>query len=122
MVENIILWVTIFQEPKKVDNKVKKEYGDVLHNKESVFKKIKGLTYSGWGRLSKEFLVDLMSAPNQYGECKSIIQVMRETNENLNEVLFNPCYKFNKELENANAKNISGDITYKNVEDLYCSP
>lgn len=119
MAEKIIFWITIFSDSSMVEKKIRAEYSNILDD--SQIKKIKGLSYSGWGRLSKEFLVDLVSDPDDIGVCKSVLDVMRETNENLNEALYDRRYKLMSKLEAVNSK-VDEKVTYKDVEELYCSP
>lgn len=53
---------------------------------EGDIKKISRLRYTDWGRLSKTFLTGIYTAGN-YGEAKNIMDMLRDTNDNLMQLL-----------------------------------
>ena len=89
------------------------------------------LSYDGWGRLSREFLVNLLPAEGDSyevlvdhtsGEVLNIISAMRQTSYNLMELL-GSRFGYGQAIEERNRKEEGqGRITYKDVEDLYISP
>ena len=78
MIEEIILWNTLFEDRKILKEKLVEKYGDRL-NAEQI-KKICKKRFTGWGRLSRKFLtgvkVDTDCGP------KSIMDVLREGDPN----------------------------------------
>lgn len=119
MVENIILYHTVISDKTRLEKRIRRMYGDLLD--ENQIKKIKALNFSAWGRLSKEFLKDLKFVDMQTGEITNIITVLYDTNQNLQEILYNKDYTLSEELERYNKKSIK-NLTYQNVDELYCSP
>lgn len=126
MCEKIIKWHTVFQTEKQpVRLRIEKEYGSVLN--EQQIKNFTNLSFSGWGRLSSEFLTEITI--NYGSRTLSIIDVLREQTKNLMEIL-NSCEyssdghplfldlvkKHNDELWK------SKSVTYDDVKELYCSP
>ena len=89
------------------------------------------LSYDGWGRLSREFLVNLLPVEGNScevlvdhtsGEVLNIISAMRQTSYNLMELL-GSRFGYGQAIEERNRKEEGqGRITYKDVEDLYISP
>ncbi len=119
IVENIIKYHTIISDKNRLERRLKNEYADVLSNDQ--IKKLKSLNFSGWGRLSKQFLQDFLFVNKETGEVTNIINEMWSTNNNLQELLFDTSYTLNEKLEDYN-KNKLTTITYDNVKELYCSP
>lgn len=121
MVEEIILWICIFGENRKMlTSKIKEKYGKKLSDEE--IKKTSNLKYSGWGRLSQKFLTEIYHHTGD-GEVKNLITMLSETNENLMQLLSRK-YDFAKNIENNNKSlmDIDTKISYEIVEDLYVSP
>lgn len=117
--EEIIKAITIFGDDKTLlKRRLKDMFGKILSAEE--ISKISKLKYSGWGRLSGEFLNGVESVCNETGEVNSIIVFMWETNNNLMQLMSNN-YGFIKAIDE-----INGDrkfTTLKNeVENLYVSP
>lgn len=54
MIEEIIYWLTVFEEKSIVKRKIADNYGDRITEKE--LKQILELRFTGWGRFSREFL------------------------------------------------------------------
>lgn len=122
MAEDIILWVTLYGDAKDIlKNAVKKKYSDKINAEQ--LKKICRLKFNGWGRLSKAFLQELEGVDYNTGEKLTIIQGLRETQNNLMQLLSNN-YSFLEEIENENSDfRLSGEITYdKLVKDIVASP
>ncbi|MBF0714024.1 type II CRISPR RNA-guided endonuclease Cas9 [Gemella sp. GH3] len=125
MVENIILWITLFGEAKDIlENKIKIAYGNILSDKK-IFQLL-NLKYNDWGRLSRKFLTEILSdkVVNIIGESSSIIDAMRNTSCNLMELLSKDI-GFLEAVERYNdSKNLKNDgkLTYELIEDQYLSP
>lgn len=83
--EDIIFWGTVYGDDKKMYmQRVKNAYGEILT--ESQMKRIKGLKFKDWGKLSREFL-ELPGCNKEDGEILPLIQMMWERNANLMELL-----------------------------------
>lgn len=121
MVENIILWISLYKDDRRLlKNKIKKEYKDRLSDKE--INKLSKLNYSGWGRFSKKFLLDIEGVNLDTGEILNIIDALWETNNNLMELLsgkFNYLEKINK-INKIDLKDEKLD--YDLLDNLYISP
>lgn len=113
--ENIIFNITIFGEDEKLlKSRLKKLYPELTDKQLS---SISALSYSGWGRLSRKFLEEIIET----GEMRSIIQVLWETNDNLMQILSDK-YDFIKVIEKENASGETKELTYSVVDELYVSP
>ena len=55
--------------------------------------------YTGWGRLSREFLVGLQAESSRTGEITSIISLLWNTNSNLMEIIHDPEYRITDQLK-----------------------
>lgn len=78
MIENIILWSTLFEDRSILKEKLSVEYGDRLT--ETQIKAICKKRFTGWGKLSKKLLVEV-KVQTDYG-MKSVMDIMREGNPN----------------------------------------
>lgn len=121
-IEAIIKDITIFEDKKILERRLQ----EIYHLDEDKAKAIKGLNYSGYGALSRKLLTKLKPKDEETGEIyDSIIQIMRDTNLNLQEILFNKDFKFmdlidkyNKEQLNEEAEDFRDYIE----ENIYVSP
>lgn len=123
MVENIIKWITIYGDDKKMKKAVIcQEYGNLIE--EVQLKHILNLRYSGWGNFSEKFLSGILGIDKETGETFTIIEALWNTNNNLMQLLSNR-YTFKEEIDRIN-KEQSGEISeisYDSlVRDLYVSP
>ena len=127
--EKMIKDITIFGGDKKMlKNRLHREFSYLTSEQ---LTSLTRLSYDGWGRLSREFLVHLLPAEgNSYevlvdhtsGEVLNIISAMRQTSYNLMELL-GSRFGYGQAIEERNRKEEGqGRITYKDVEDLYISP
>lgn len=124
MIEELILWNTLFEDKKILKEETTKKYGDVLTAEQ--IKKFCGHRFTGWGRLSKKLLtgiktevdfrkmsvMDLLVEGDPYGEHVGSSLILME-------ILHNKNFEFNKEIEAHNEKYFSKD---QSVEDLPGSP
>lgn len=97
-IENIIRDIVVFEDKKILEDRLKKVYA--ITNPEQI-KRIKGLTYVGYASISKELLQDLFylhqdDETGEVFESKNIISCMEESNRNLQELLFDPVYQFQR--------------------------
>lgn len=74
MIEDIILWNTIFEDRDILAQKLKANFGDRLSDEQ--IKKICRKRFTGWGKLSEKFLTGI-KAQTDDGE-RSIMDVLRE--------------------------------------------
>ena len=117
--ERIILALTIFGDDKRL---LKKRLKQQLSNKltEKDINKISRLQYSGWGRLSREFLCDIEAVNPETGEVLNIINALWETNDNLM-ILLGSKYQFYKALQKASSFDDEKPLK-EMVDSLYVSP
>lgn len=124
-IENIIRWITLFCDEKKMlVTKIKNTYPQISDDE---IKAIKKLKYKDWGRLSATLLNSSTIAyeDKAFGELVTIISALRHTNKNFMELLSNYCsYDFIGKIKdfNGSRQSSNGKLTYKDVEDLYVSP
>lgn len=79
------------------------------------------LKYSGWSRLSRK-LIDGIRADNRFGSSTSILDVMKESHMILMEIINDKELGFKQIIEKENFKNVSGSLTYEDIEKLAGSP
>ena len=123
-VENIILWITLYGESRKlIKAKIEAVYGDI-YSKEEIAK-MSRLVYKDWGRFSRKLLTELVSKKlynEETGECLNIIGAMRQNNILFMELLADrfdyaqQITDYNKELQ----KEVT-EITPEILDDLYVS-
>lgn len=124
-IENIIRWITLFCDEKKMlVTKIKNTYPQISDDE---IKAIKKLKYKDWGRLSATLLNSSTIAyeDKAFGELVTIISALRHTNKNFMELLSSYCsYDFIGKIKdfNGSRQSSNGKLTYKDVEDLYVSP
>ena len=111
--ENLIYWITIFEEKKILKRKIKKEYKELTD--EQINKLIK-LKYTGWSRLSKKLLTGLKA-----NDGENIIEKLERTPLNFMQIINDKDYGFNKQLEELMPKN-TGKIKYEDVAEIPTSP
>ena len=112
--ENLIYWITIFEEKKILKRKIKKEYKEKLTDEQ--INKIIKLRYTGWSRLSKKLLAGLKA-----NDGETIIEKLERTPLNFMQIINDKDYGFNKQLEELMPKN-SGKIKYGDIAEIPTSP
>lgn len=123
MIEDIIIWKTIYgDDSKMLKAVVKKKYAEAIDDEQ--LKTICKFRYSGWGNFSEKFLKGIMGADKDTGETFSIIEALWETNDNLMQLL-SDRYTFKEEIDkyNAEASGVITEISYETLfKDIYTSP
>lgn len=123
MCEEIITWITLISDKNRLERRIRNKYGKILSDDE--IKRFKSLNYTKWGRLSAELLNGIRSEKlvDANGEYMTVIKALREKNRNLSDLLMSKDCGFVQAIEAYNKDNVpSGKVTYKTVEELYCSP
>lgn len=123
MVEDIIKWITIYGDDKKMlKNVIDSKYPNQISEKQ--FKAIKSFRYSGWGNFSEKFLTGIEGTDIETGQTFNIITAMWETNNNLMQLL-SKNFTFTDEIDSIN-KDLTGKIdkiSYDTiVKDMFLSP
>lgn len=122
MIEDIILWITLYGEEKRlIKSKIEEKYPEKVTPEE--MKLILKLKYKDWSRLSKEFLTEIETMDEETGELISIIEMLWRKNENIMELL-SYKYDFSDRIKEYNGVNEEEkNITYEDlVKDLQVSP
>lgn len=118
--ENIILWHTLNTDKNIVVELILKNYGEIDEIKAHI-KELKGLSFQKFGRLSEKLLTGLTVSVPAIGENLCILDIMFETNQNINEILHNDLYQFLKLIQAENGE-LNNDVQYEDLEKLYISP
>lgn len=115
MIEDIILWLTVFEDTKICETKIKKEYTNITEKQVKDILKLKP-KYKGWSRLSKKLLVDIKS---ETGHC--ILEVLEFSNDNFMQIINDKTLGFDKQLEEA-MKQYKYTFTKEMLAELQGSP
>ena len=116
--ERIVEIITILGQEKKM---LKKKLQELLECTEEQANRLSKLNYKDWAKFSRKLLTGIKANVN--GLESNIIDALYNTNNNLMELLGgefefkNKIDEFNDSKEEKNTK-----ITYKDVNNLYCSP
>lgn len=125
MVENIIEWITIFEDKKILKKKIEKEYPKLKETK--ALDKILSLRYKGWSRLSKKLINELYIYDN-YQSRRTILDCLKNgygkyTNLNFMQIINKEEIGFKEKIENENKIQKDLKISYKDlVQDIQGSP
>ena len=119
MIEELIYWITIFEDKSILKRKIEQKYSDKL-SEEQINKIIK-LKYAGWSRLSKKLLIGLKSTENN----ETIIEKLMNTNMNFMQIITSDKFGFKEQLEQA-LKDVIGEekkkISYDDIAEIQTSP
>jgi len=121
--EKLVEWLTVFED-KQI---LKLKLNDATYNyTPEQIKKIAGMRYQGWGRLSKRLLCDISvetttSAHHQLTKY-SILDLMWDTTRNFISVLKNDKYSFEDEIQKLNLDKNQALKPQDMVNDLQTSP
>lgn len=114
MCEEIIRWITIFEDKKILKRKIKKEYGKQID--EQQLSKLLKLKYTGWSRLSKQLLIGIKSKDNQ-----TIMDKLESTPTNFMQIINDKEFGFMEEINKQEQKH-ANKITYNDIDEIQTSP
>ena len=117
--DQIIEWVTIFDDKDILENKVRDAYKNLSDKK---IKVILTKKYSGWGNLSKKLLSTKYYKDKETETYKSIIDLMQETDENFMQIINNDKYNFQQMIKEHNNVKGNDKLSYEVVDLLATSP
>lgn len=124
MIEDVILWLTLFSDEKKMlERKIREKYPQL---QEQHIKAIKRLKYTGWGRLSRRLLdsEDVSFFDSAMQKPITVIGAMRRESLNLMQLLSDSSpYGFMDRIQECNMGSTDiVSLTYQQVEELAVSP
>lgn len=120
MVEEIIRSILVFGDNKKMLKNWLLEHTHDLND--SDIRYILKLKYSKWARLSREFLTGIHYV-DENGEACNIMDVLRNTNMNLMQILNDDKYQFGKRAEEFRKENYPlGETIRDRLDELYIAP
>lgn len=117
--DQIIEWITIFDDKDILENKVRKNYPELSDRQ---IKLVLSKNYSGWGNLSKKLLSTKYYKEKETGIMKSIMDLMHETDENFMQIINNDKYNFQQMIKEYNRIKDNTKLSYDVVEPLATSP
>lgn len=114
--EKIIEFITLFKDKEIREQQIKRFCPDLTNNQVKLIMK---LSYSGWGRFSRRLLNGIRSSAGN-----TIIDLLRNTNQNFMQILFDKTLAFEKTINEENLSNsISRNTSVKDfVMNYPCSP
>ena len=117
MIEEIINWVTIFEDKDILERKIKQTY----HLGKNKIDKILKFNYSGWARLSEQLINGIRSHQSD-GRRLSIIEIMRDTNDNFMQIIHDQRFNFQGIIKERNPVTKREKLVYEDIKELQGSP
>lgn len=117
LIEKIIKDMTIFEDKRILKRRLK----NIYNLSSNQIQKILTKKYTGWSRLSKK-LIDGLYADNYISSQCTILDVMKETNKTLMEIINDERLGFKQLIENEIYQYNDGKFNYKEVKQLAGSP
>lgn len=97
-VEEIINWITLFEDKRILESKLRTSYPQL---DEIAITKLLKLRYKGWGRLSARLLTGIHSMKAS-GEIVSIMDLLESTEMNFMEIIYSEEFGFNGIIDKEN--------------------
>lgn len=118
MIEEIIYWITVFEDKSIIDLKIKEKYPNVTKKQR---RRLMNLPYSGWGRLSKKLLAEL---PVDQVNNLSMIELMERESKVFMEILTTEKYDLEERIATMNIQKEKDTvkIKYEDIAALQGSP
>lgn len=117
MIEEIIKWITIFEDKDILRRKIK----DTYELNDTIIDRIMKLNYSGWARLSKKLINGITAQYGEWTGC-TIIEIMRNTNLNFMQILNDNKMNFKETIDTLNPSDKKPKISYEDIKKLQGSP
>lgn len=123
MVEDVILWSTVFEDRDILKRKVKQVYGERLDD--TAIRRIANKRLSGWGRLSAKLLTGLKTAVDCGPQKMSIMDILLEGDPNngkrlgramnLMEILHEETFDFAQQIDECNKARVISNFDLSDV-------
>lgn len=117
--EEIIRWITIFEDKDILRRKLQEKYKDLNENK---IKKIVSKNYKGWSRLSEKLLTTKYYVDKSDTSRNSIMDLMEKTDKNFMQIINDDKYNFQKMINEFNTIKNTEKLDYSVVAELSTSP
>ena len=118
MIEEIIYWLTIFEEKSIVEKKIKDKYNEQVNDKQ--LKSVLKLRYKGWSSLSRRLLTGLTIKQDEMSY--NIMYYLENTKMNFMQIIKDKDLGFCKMIEQEQ-KDLGGErIKIQDVMELHGSP
>lgn len=119
MIEEIIYWLTIFEDKKIVEKKIVDKYKEI---KEEQLKRILKLNYTGWSRLSKKLLNGIY-IEEQFTYKVTIINKLKKSNMNFMQIINDDKLGFKEKINAEKNTEKINKISYEeHIKELQGSP
>lgn len=114
MIEEIINWVTIFEDKEILKRKIKEKY----KLDKSIIEKISKFNYSGWARLSGKLIDGIANQRDPKYQCQSILSIMRNTNYNFMQIINESKFDFKETIDELNPRIDKENLGYEGIKEL----
>jgi CRISPR-associated endonuclease Csn1 len=118
MIEQIIEWLTVFENKDIIKRKIKALYP---HIQEEEMNNIIKLKYTGWSRLSRKLLKGIYTV-DSYQNKQNIMDYLENTNMNLMEIIRDGNLSFKKIIDEEGKIQVHGKVTIDALKSLQGSP
>lgn len=118
MIEEIINWITIFEDKDILKRKIKEEY----KLSKDIIEKISKLNYTGWARLSKDLINGIPNQRDFKFLGQTILEIMRNTNYNFMQIINDTKFDFKETIDRLNPKIEKDKLDYEDIKLLQGSP
>ena len=124
MIETIINWITIFEDKAILKRKIKEEYKLTNNQIDQIMR----YNYSGWARLSEKLIDGIRnyktssSSRSQQYKGFTILDIMRESNQNFMQIINNKNLDFQERIEELNPIVKKEQLVYEDIAQLQGSP
>lgn len=111
--EEIIYWITIFEEKKILKRKIKQKYKELTDKQIDELCKLR---YTGWSRLSKKLITGLKA-----NDGDTIMDKLEKTTLNFMQIINEKEFGFDKKIEELMPKK-EGKLHYQDIAEIPTSP
>lgn len=118
MLEELIYWITVFEDKEIIKMKIKEKYKTITENQINI---LSNLPLAGWGRLSNRLINEL---PADMKDNLTILELMKRDTVVFMEVLGTEKYQLNERITKLNLEDNKSftKIKYKDIAELQGSP
>lgn len=121
MIEEIINWITIFEDKEILKRKIKEKYALPKNQ----IDRIMNFNYSGWARLSDKLINGIRNykiSESSRHKGSTILDIMWETNRNFMQIINDKNLDFQERIEELNPLLKKRKFAYEDIQELQGSP